>query len=66
MSYSNPVRQSLFLHQHCLGAGALKAKAAAESLVAIFPGVVSLSCHFVLAQLFEADFEFHISVVRMN
>ncbi|XP_065347179.1 ubiquitin-like modifier-activating enzyme ATG7 [Cloeon dipterum] len=39
VSYSNPVRQSLFLHKHCLGAGALKAKAAAESLLEIFPGV---------------------------
>ncbi|XP_059481168.1 ubiquitin-like modifier-activating enzyme ATG7 [Neocloeon triangulifer] len=39
VSYSNPVRQTLFLHRHCVGAGVPKAKAAAEALFEIFPGM---------------------------
>ncbi|CAH0383087.1 unnamed protein product [Bemisia tabaci] len=38
VSYSNPVRQSLFLHKHCADKGELKAKAAANALVEIYPG----------------------------
>ena len=43
ISYSNPVRQSLFVFDDCRkpGGGKWKAEAAAESLKAVFPGVVS-------------------------
>ena len=40
VSYSNPVRQSLFTFQDCSNGGKHKAKAAAESMRLIFPGVV--------------------------
>lgn len=39
VSFSNPVRQPLFTFQDCLEGGVAKAKAAASSLEAIFPGV---------------------------
>jgi ubiquitin-like modifier-activating enzyme ATG7 len=39
VSYSNPVRQSLFNFVDCLEGGQPKAEAAARSLAAIFPGV---------------------------
>lgn len=39
VSYSNPVRQSLFVFEDCMNGGRLKAEAAAESLKKIFPGV---------------------------
>lgn len=39
ISYSNPVRQSLFRFEDCLRGGKSKAETAAESLKAIFPGV---------------------------
>ncbi len=42
VSYSNPVRQSLFVFQDCVNGGRHKAEAAAESLKLIFPGVVRL------------------------
>nr|KAG5700834.1 hypothetical protein BaRGS_024220 [Batillaria attramentaria] len=41
VSYSNPVRQSLFTFEDCLNGGKPKAEAAAEALRRIFPGVVS-------------------------
>ena len=41
VSYSNPVRQSLFTFEDCLNGGKPKAVAAAETLKKIFPGVVS-------------------------
>ncbi|RUS69787.1 hypothetical protein EGW08_022454 [Elysia chlorotica] len=41
VSYSNPVRQSLFTFEHCLQGGQPKAQAAAESLKTIFPGMKS-------------------------
>ena len=41
ISYSNPVRQSLFQFQDCVNGGRHKAIAAAENLKLIFPGVVS-------------------------
>lgn len=41
ISYSNPVRQPLYEFEDCLGGGKSKAKAAAERLSKIFPGVVS-------------------------
>ena len=43
VSYSNPVRQSLFTFEDCLNGGKPKAQAAAEALRRIFPGVVSLA-----------------------
>uniref|UniRef100_A0A7S3PHV4 Ubiquitin-like modifier-activating enzyme ATG7 n=2 Tax=Aplanochytrium stocchinoi TaxID=215587 RepID=A0A7S3PHV4_9STRA len=39
VSYSNPVRQSLFAFDDCKNGGKPKAEAAVESLKAIFPGV---------------------------
>lgn len=42
VSYSNPVRQSLFTFQDSLDGGKHKALAAADALKRIFPGVVSL------------------------
>jgi len=39
VSYSNPVRQSLFEFADCLDGGKPKAQAAADSLARIFPGV---------------------------
>lgn len=41
VSYSNPVRQSLFEFADCLEGGKPKAAAAAEMLTRIFPGVTS-------------------------
>ena len=40
VSFSNPVRQSLFTYEDCLNGGRPKAAAAAEALKRIFPGVV--------------------------
>jgi ubiquitin-like modifier-activating enzyme ATG7 len=39
VSYSNPVRQSLFTHEECIGGQTTKAPAAAAALRRIFPGV---------------------------
>ena len=39
VSYSNPVRQSLFNFEDCLNGGKPKAEAAAEMLTKVFPGV---------------------------
>ncbi|XP_065059146.1 ubiquitin-like modifier-activating enzyme ATG7 isoform X2 [Rhopilema esculentum] len=39
ISYSNPVRQTLFEFEDCKNGGKKKAKAAAESLKRIFPGI---------------------------
>jgi ubiquitin-like modifier-activating enzyme ATG7 len=41
VSFSNPVRQPLYVFQDCLEGGKQKATAAAEALKLIFPGVVS-------------------------
>jgi tRNA A37 threonylcarbamoyladenosine dehydratase len=41
VSYSNPVRQTLFSFQDCLNGGRQKAEAAAENLKLIFPGMVN-------------------------
>ena len=41
VSFSNPVRQPLFLHRDCLAGGVPKAARAAQSLLDIFPGVDS-------------------------
>ena len=40
MSYSNPVRQSLFTFHDCANGGKHKAVAAVEAMKLIFPGVV--------------------------
>lgn len=42
MSYSNPVRQSLFTFHDCSNGGKHKARAAVESMQLIFPGVVGI------------------------
>ena len=42
VSYSNPVRQSLFTFHDCANGGRHKAQAAVESMKLIFPGVVCL------------------------
>ena len=42
VSYSNPVRQSLFKFTDCLNGGTGKAEGAAQSLKEIFPGVESV------------------------
>eukprot|EP00092_Neocalanus_flemingeri_P029015 GFUD01031500.1.p1 GENE.GFUD01031500.1~~GFUD01031500.1.p1 ORF type:complete len:680 (+),score=251.80 GFUD01031500.1:45-2084(+) len=41
VSFSNPVRQSLFMFKDCLNGGKAKAVAAAEHLREIFPGVTA-------------------------
>lgn len=41
VSFSNPVRQSLFKFSDCLDGGKPKADTAAKSLAEIFPGVKS-------------------------
>lgn len=45
VSYSNPVRQSLFTFADCLDGGSPKSRAAAESVTRIFPGMV---CYLLL------------------
>lgn len=45
VSYSNPVRQSLYNFDDCLGGGRPKAAAAAEALKAIFPSVNTSGVH---------------------
>ncbi|KAK0064103.1 ubiquitin-like modifier-activating enzyme ATG7 [Biomphalaria pfeifferi] len=45
VSFSNPVRQTLFTFEHCLEGGQPKAQAAASSLRTIFPGMfINPSC----------------------
>ena len=44
VSFSNPVRQSLFTFSDCVDGGKRKAMAAAESLKSIFPGMVGCIC----------------------
>ena len=39
VSYSNPVRQSLYRHEDCVGGGRAKAECAAERLKEVYPGV---------------------------
>ena len=46
VSYSNPVRQSLFTFEDCLNGGKPKAQAASEALKRIFPGVVGFVTGF--------------------
>ncbi|WIA12692.1 hypothetical protein OEZ85_006333 [Tetradesmus obliquus] len=41
VAFSNPVRQSLFSFEDCLGGGKPKAQAAADALRAIFPSVIA-------------------------
>ena len=42
VSFSNPVRQTLFQFEDCLDGGKSKAQAAADSLKRVFPGVVNI------------------------
>lgn len=42
VSYSNPVRQSLYRHTHCIGSNTYKAMAAADVLREIHPEIVCL------------------------
>tara|TARA_B110000977_G_scaffold66340_2_gene90257 strand:+ start:18175 stop:20286 length:2112 start_codon:yes stop_codon:yes gene_type:complete len=42
VSFSNPVRQSLFEFEDCLGGGKLKAECAADALKRIFPNVIAV------------------------
>jgi len=46
VSFSNPVRQSLYTHDDCLNGGAPKAEAAAKNLKKIHPGVNSVGYNF--------------------
>lgn len=48
VSYSNPVRQSLYLHADCQHGGKPKAAAAAEMLRCIFPAVHSEGVHLAI------------------
>lgn len=45
VSYSNPVRQSLYTHAHCINSNTYKAIAAADMLRAIHPEIVSSMSH---------------------
>jgi ubiquitin-like modifier-activating enzyme ATG7 len=42
VSYSNPVRQSLYSFEDCVGEGNYKATVAADALKTIFPSMVKL------------------------
>lgn len=48
VSYSNPVRQSLFELKDCIGEGQPKAQAAADALRRIFPSVVASGVHMTV------------------
>ncbi|XP_074603824.1 autophagy-related 7 isoform X2 [Brevipalpus obovatus] len=48
VSYSNPVRQSLFVFEDCLDSGKPKAEAAAQNLKKIFPHVISEGYSFMI------------------
>jgi len=58
VSYSNPVRQSLFEYEDCLNGGVSKAFAAAEKLKKIFPEInskgykveIPMPGHFTLSE----------------
>ncbi|KAJ3214769.1 Autophagy protein 7 [Dinochytrium kinnereticum] len=43
VSFSNPVRQPLFTYEDCLDGGKPKAKAAADGLKRVFPGVIVIT-----------------------
>lgn len=47
VSFSNPVRQSLFEFEDCLNGGKPKAEAAATRLKSIFPEIVGFSFFFL-------------------
>ena len=48
VSFSNPVRQTLFEFEDCKNGGKKKAQAAAGSLKRIFPGIVSCNLSFLI------------------
>ena len=56
VSYSNPVRQSLFNFEDCLDGGKPKAQAAAQMLTKIFPGVNTEGRNHIG----DLNFSFHI------
>ena len=63
VSYSNPVRQSLFNFEDCLDGGKPKAQAAAQMLTKIFPGVNTEGRNhwrfeFQLSQVFRVKYNF--------
>jgi len=61
ISFSNPVRQSLFNFEDCLDGGKSKSIAAAESLKKIFPGVVwfSSSSIFIFIETYLFTYLFY-------
>ena len=50
VSYSNPVRQTLFNFEDCIDGGKPKAETAAEALKRIFPGVVSFNVVWLISR----------------
>lgn len=56
VSYSNPVRQSLFFFEDCLNSGKPKAEAAAENLARIYPNVNSKGYTFMIPMPGHASF----------
>lgn len=56
VSYSNPVRQSLFVFDDCLNSGKPKALAAAENLTRIYPNVISKGYSFMIPMPGHASF----------
>ena len=52
VSYSNPVRQTLFEFEDCKNGGKRKAQTAADAIKRIFPGMVSDSLSdYILAYI---------------
>ncbi|XP_053214466.1 ubiquitin-like modifier-activating enzyme ATG7 [Panonychus citri] len=56
VSYSNPVRQSLFQFVDCLNSGRPKAEAAAENLSKVYPNVISKGYSFTIPMPGHASF----------
>ncbi|KKF96105.1 Ubiquitin-like modifier-activating enzyme ATG7 [Ceratocystis platani] len=54
VSFSNPVRQPLFVFKDCLDGGAPKAPTAASALMEIYPGVTSVGHQFAVPMLGHA------------
>jgi hypothetical protein len=63
VSFSNPVRQTLYEFEDCLAGGKPKALAAADHLKKIFPGVVSLLCSCFFLYLFSSLLTFSLVVL---
>jgi len=56
VSFSNPVRQSLYVFEDCLDGGKPKAKTAAENLKKVYPGVVSVIIFVYIIDRIQIDF----------